>query len=176
MNRLGILVDLSHVGPKTSSDAIKFSKKPVAYTHCCPMLKKHARNKTDEQLREIADADGFVGFAVTRPFCQKGKIQHWMTYIWLWTSLINIVGEEKAGIGTDWVQDQDIHFFNYLPLIKVRADQLLHHIKKCRVCQGLETLGHFGNCSCNGKGWLERTKIRRVLGENWLNFLSQVWE
>jgi membrane dipeptidase len=36
MNRLGILCDLSHVGPKTSEDVIKASKKPCAYTHCAP--------------------------------------------------------------------------------------------------------------------------------------------
>ena len=36
MNRCGVLVDLSHVGPKTSADAVSHSAKPVAYTHCCP--------------------------------------------------------------------------------------------------------------------------------------------
>ena len=51
MNQLGILIDLSHVGPVTSAEAIAHSKMPVAYTHCCPMLKEHARNKTDAQLR-----------------------------------------------------------------------------------------------------------------------------
>ena len=45
MNGLGILIDLSHVGPKTSSDAIQHSNKPVAYTHCCPSaLKDIPRN------------------------------------------------------------------------------------------------------------------------------------
>ena len=73
LNELGILIDLSHVGPKTSDDAIRYSKKPVAYTHCCPMLKKHARNKTDDQLRTIAQADGFVGFASYTPFLPKGE-------------------------------------------------------------------------------------------------------
>ena len=36
MNRLGMIIDLSHVGTKTSSDAISVSKSPVTYTHCCP--------------------------------------------------------------------------------------------------------------------------------------------
>ena len=104
------------------------------------MLKKHARNKTDEQLREIADADGF-GFASYTPFLPKGEDTTLEDCITALDYLINIVGEEKAGIGTDWVQDQDIIFLIIFPLIKVKADQLLHHIKKCRV-KGLETLGH----------------------------------
>src|SRR6202012_6173216 len=57
MNRVGIMVDLSHGGANTSSEAIAFSKKPVCYSHCLPSaLKEHPRNKSDEQLREIADA------------------------------------------------------------------------------------------------------------------------
>ena len=72
MNRLGMLIDLSHVGPKTSSDTISFSKSPVAYTHCCPAIKKHPRNKTDYQLKEIANKGGMIGFASYTPFLLKG--------------------------------------------------------------------------------------------------------
>ena len=114
MNDLGILIDLSHVGPKTSDDAIKYSKRPVAYTHCCPMLKQHARNKTDEQLRTIAKADGFVGFASYTPFLPKGEDSTLADCVFAIDYVINIVGENRVGIGTDWVQDQNIDFFNYL--------------------------------------------------------------
>jgi len=62
MNRLGILCDLSHVGPRTSEDVILASKQPVAYSHCLPAgLKAHPRNKSDEQLKFIVDHGGFVG-------------------------------------------------------------------------------------------------------------------
>ena len=114
MNDLGILIDLSHVGPKTSDDAIKYSKSPVAYTHCCPMLKQHARNKTDEQLRAIGKSDGFVGFASYTPFLPKGADSTLADCVSAIDYVINIVGENRVGIGTDWVQDQDIDFFTYL--------------------------------------------------------------
>jgi len=48
MNILGMKIDLSKVGPKTSSDTIKVSKSPVSYIHCCPDLKKLPRNKTND--------------------------------------------------------------------------------------------------------------------------------
>src|ERR1700692_1940129 len=54
-NRLGILVDLSHVGSKTAADVIAYSKKPVAYTHCLPAaVNGHPRNKSDQEWRNTA--------------------------------------------------------------------------------------------------------------------------
>ena len=49
MNNEGIVIDLSHVGEKTSEEVIRHSKKPVAYSHCCPRsLLNHLRNKSNE--------------------------------------------------------------------------------------------------------------------------------
>jgi len=177
MNRLGILVDLSHVGPVTSEQAIAHSKVPVAYTHCCPMLKQHARNKTDEQLRAIADAGGFVGFASYTPFLPKGEETTIDDCVEAMDYLINIVGEENAGIGTDWVQDQDLAFFRYLSSDKGKGRATATpHKKVPPMPRGLDTLGDFRNFipAMERAGWSE-TRIRRVLGENWLRFLGEVW-
>ncbi len=177
MNRLGILVDLSHVGPKTSHDAIVHSKSPVAYTHCCPMLKQHPRNKSDEQLRAIADAGGFVGFASYTPFLPKGAASTLDDCIAGMDYLINLVGEQNVGIGTDWVQDQDIAFFDYLTADKGRGRATTHRYEKVPpMPKGLDTLGDFGNFipAMQRAGWSE-SRIRGVCGENWLRFLGEVW-
>lgn len=177
MNRLGILIDLSHVGPKTSDDAIKHSKVPVAYTHCCPMLKQHARNKTDEQLVTIADAGGFVGFASYTPFLPKGEDSSLDDCVAGMDYLINLIGEENVGIGTDWVQDQDIAFFDYLSSDKGKGRATATpHKRVPAMPKGLETLDDFINFipAMERAGWSE-TRIRRVLGENWLGFLGRAW-
>ena len=177
MNDLGILIDLSHVGPKTSDDAIKYSKRPVAYTHCCPMLKQHARNKTDEQLRTIAKANGFVGFASYTPFLPKGEDSTLADCVSAIDYVINIVGENRVGIGTDWVQDQDIDFFNYLSSDKGKGKPTsTPHKKVPSMPKGLESLGSFGNFipAMEEAGWPEE-KIRKILGENWVKFLGEVW-
>lgn len=177
MNRLGILIDLSHVGPQTSDDTICHSKAPVAYTHCCPMLKQHPRNKTDEQLRTIAAAGGFVGFASYTPFLPKGDESTLDDCVAAMGYLIDLVGEESVGIGTDWVQDQDIEFFQYLSADKGRGRPTTKpYAKVPPMPKGLETLGDFGNFipAMERAGWSD-TRIRRVLGENWLRFLSDVW-
>lgn len=177
MNRLGILVDLSHVGPRTSDDAIKHSKVPVAYTHCCPMLKDHPRNKTDEQLKTIADAGGFIGYASYTPFMPKGEDSTLDDCVAGMDYMINIAGEENVGIGTDWVQDQDVAFFRYLSSDKGKGRATATpHKSVPAMPKGLETLGDFGNFvpAMQRAGWSEQ-KIRRVLGENWQRFLGEVW-
>jgi membrane dipeptidase len=73
MNRVGMLIDLSHVGAKTSEDAIWASGKSVAYSHCCPAaLKDHPRKKTDAQLKQISEHGGFVGVTMFPPFLRCG--------------------------------------------------------------------------------------------------------
>jgi membrane dipeptidase len=73
MNRVGVMCDLSHVGSKTSEEVILESKKPVCYSHCLPSgLKEHPRNKSDEELKFIADHGGFVGVTMFAPFLAKG--------------------------------------------------------------------------------------------------------
>ncbi|HWW74136.1 MAG TPA: dipeptidase, partial [Pyrinomonadaceae bacterium] len=64
MNRTGILVDLSHVGNRTTKDAIIHSEKPVAVTHANPdSLFAHKRNKTDDVLKVLAEKGGVLGCA-----------------------------------------------------------------------------------------------------------------
>ncbi len=177
MNRLGILIDLSHVGPRTSDEAIRHSRAPVAYTHCCPMLKQHPRNKTDEQLRTIADAGGFVGFASYTPFLPRGEDSTVDDCVAAMDYLINLVGEERVGIGTDWVQDQDLDFFHYLSRDKGRGRPTATPQSRVpRMPRGLETLGDFGNFipAMERAGW-SQTRISGVLGRNWLAFLEEVW-
>ncbi len=62
MNRLGMLVDLSHAGERAFFEAIDASSKPVIASHSgCRALHDHPRNLTDEQLRRLAQRDGVVG-------------------------------------------------------------------------------------------------------------------
>ena len=61
MNRLGMLIDVSHVSDETFYDVLKFSVKPVVATHsCCRALADHPRNLTDEMIRDLAAAGGVV--------------------------------------------------------------------------------------------------------------------
>ena len=61
MNRLGMLIDVSHVSDETFYDVLKYSSKPVVATHsCCRALANHPRNLTDDMIRDLAAAGGVV--------------------------------------------------------------------------------------------------------------------
>ena len=178
MNRLGMIIDLSHVGPKTSSDAIKVSNSPVTYTHCCPTLKKHPRNKTDEQLKEIANKGGMIGFASYTPFLPKGSESNIDDCINGMDYLINIVGEDQVGIGTDWVQDHDISFFQYLQKDKGTGRYVTPPYKSVPpMPYGMSKLSQFQNFvpAMERAGW-SNNKIEKIIGLNWYLFFKEIWK
>ena len=176
MNRLGILCDLSHVGPNTSNDVILLSTKPVAYTHCLPSgLKAHPRNKSDEQLRYIADRGGFVGVTMFPPFLSRGTQATVDDYVDAIGYIINLIGEEQVGIGTDFTQGWGPEFFKWITHDKGRTRKLTDFGEILNP-KDIRTIGEFPNLTLAmvRKGWSE-TRMRRVMGENWLRVLHEVW-
>jgi len=178
MNRCGVLVDLSHVGPRTSADAVRHSAKPVSYTHCCPSgLKDHPRNKSDAELRAVADRGGLIGVATYPPFLPWGEETTVDQCVEVFEHVINVVGEDSVGIGTDFTQDQDRSFFEWLRRDKGHGRLLVPGVPRVpRLPGGLSTIAEFPNLSAAmvRRGWKE-PRIRKVLGENWLRFLGDVW-
>lgn len=101
MNGLGVLVDLSHCGHRTTLDGIAASKRPVAITHAgCAAVADLPRNKTDEELRRLADKGGVMGIYFMPFLRTKGQptsadlIQHI-------EHAVNVAGEDHVGLGTD---------------------------------------------------------------------------
>lgn len=61
MNRIGMMIDVSHISDEAFYDVIRFSTKPVVATHsCCRALADHPRNMTDEMIRTLADNGGVI--------------------------------------------------------------------------------------------------------------------
>jgi len=176
MNRLGILCDLSHVGPKTSEDVILASKQRVAYSHCLPAgLKEHPRNKSDAQLRFIAQHDGFVGVTMFPPFLKRGTAATVDDYVEAIEYVINICGEERVGIGTDFTQGYGHDFFDWITHYKGYGRELTRFGEVINP-DGLRSIGEMPNLTAamQKRGWPER-RISRIMGENWLALLHTVW-
>ena len=101
MNELGILVDLSHCGRQTAADAINASKKPVAFTHTgSAALNDHPRNRTDAELRAVAEKGGVSGIYFM-PFLSEGKQPTAADVIRHLEHMIDVAGEDYVSIGTD---------------------------------------------------------------------------
>jgi membrane dipeptidase len=102
MNDLGVAVDLSHSGYRTTSDGISESGKPVLITHSgCAAVYAHPRNKPDEILRALADRGGYFGvylmpYVVASPTVPTRE--HVLDHV---VHAINVCGADHVGIGSD---------------------------------------------------------------------------
>ncbi|MDP2574605.1 peptidase M19 [Vibrio sp. vnigr-6D03] len=176
MNRVGMMCDLSHVGSQTSKEVILASEKPVCYSHCLPLgLKDHPRNKSDEELKFIADHGGFVGVTMFAPFLKNGIKSTIEDYVEAIEYIVNIVGEDHVGIGTDFTQGHDEPFFEWLTHDKGYARRLTRFGEIINP-KGIRTIGEFPNLTeaLLNRGWTPR-KVQKVMGENWVNTLKEVW-
>lgn len=175
MSRVGILCDLSHVGPKTTEETIRYSKTPVAFTHCCPAaLKAHPRNKTDELLRLIADHDGFVGVTLYPWFLARGDDSTIDDYVDAIEYTMNLVGEDHVGFGTDFTQEQGPMFLDWLGHDKGYARQT-HGYSEPVFPRGLARISEIPNLTdaLLKRGWPEE-RVLKIIGGNWHRFLKPI--
>jgi membrane dipeptidase len=101
LNEAGILVDLSHCGRQTAADAIKASTRPVAFTHTgCAALNDHPRNRTDAELRAVAEKGGVCGIYFM-PFLSEGRQPTADDVIRHLEHMLEVAGEDHVSLGTD---------------------------------------------------------------------------
>ncbi|WP_319799722.1 membrane dipeptidase [Microvirga rosea] len=102
MNRTGILIDLSHVGDRTTLDVIRFSERPVAITHAnAASIFPHKRNKSDAVLRALKDNGGVIGCATYRNITPEeacASVKGWCEMV---ARTVDIAGIDHVAIGTD---------------------------------------------------------------------------
>ncbi len=151
MNRLGMMIDLSHAAESTFYDVLKQSKVPVIASHSSVrMLCDHPRNLTDEQIKAIADKRGVVQICLYAGFInedfQKASLTDAINHI---DYIVNLVGIDYVGIGSDFDGDGE--------LIGCRASNELINIT-VRLLQ---------------KGYTE-TEIQKIWGGNLLRVMNDV--
>ena len=101
LNRNHVLVDLSHSGEQICLDAAAASTQPIAITHTgCRALADLPRNKSDKELRLVADRGGFVGIYFM-PFLAVGRQPMAADLIAHIEHAVQVCGEDHVGIGTD---------------------------------------------------------------------------
>jgi membrane dipeptidase len=109
MNRVGMIVDVAHVGLRSSLEALELTTKPPVFSHSTPRkFAPHDRNITDEQIRACAGKDGVVCLTGVGLFMDP---QHGKPSVSKMTDTIDyvaqLVGPAHAGIGLDYVLDAE---------------------------------------------------------------------
>jgi len=103
LNRLGILVDISHVSRLTMLDATRLSKAPVIASHSSvTALADHPRNMNDEQLLALRDNGGVVQIVAFNPYVREGGDATLSQFIDHVDYAVNLIGIDHVGLSSDF--------------------------------------------------------------------------
>ncbi|MGH8177778.1 MAG: dipeptidase [Steroidobacter sp.] len=185
MNGLGILVDLSHCGRQTAADAMRVSKAPVAFTHTgCAALADHPRNRTDAELRAVADKGGVSGIYFM-PYLSGGRQPTAADVLRHLEHMIKVAGEDHVSIGADGAISAEV-------LDQTYKDAFARSIRERRAAgigapQETEE-GYLFASDLNTPRRFETlaamladrghsaTRIEKILGRNLLRVFSETWK
>ncbi len=186
LNALGILIDLSHAGERTSLEAIERSERPCIFSHSNPRaLFPNPRNITDQQMKAVAAARGLVGISSWPPLCWDGgegrpSFSHMLRAI---DYAVELVGPDAVAIGTDSVAtagayppDLSRRLREAYPLISGRYYQQFASLPENNELDGFDGMADFPKLT---SALLQRgyppADVRKILGENLLRVYREAW-
>jgi len=169
MNRVGMIVDVTHMGYGATMQAFDVSTAPVIFSHSNPNgLREHARNISDEQIRACAKTGGVVGINGIGDFLGGTSSELIVRNI---EYMMNLVGPEHVGIGLDYVVDKEelIEYIEGHPDVfpPDKIKDYLSFVEPEQFPEFTELLYQ--------KGFSEQI-ISGVLGGNFLRVAEQVWK
>ena len=150
MNRVGMMVDISHAGKQTFYDALNISSKPIVASHSSARaLCNHPRNLTDDQLKALANKGGVAQVTLYSGFLKEQGMATIQDAIDHLNHMVNIMGIEHVGIGTDFDGDGGI-----------------------TGCASASELINFTRCLLKER--YSEEDIRRIWGGNFLRVMEEV--
>jgi membrane dipeptidase len=171
MERVGMVLCLSHTGARTAGEAIEYARNPTIFSHSNPYTSfAHPRNISDSVMRSCASKGGVIGISGIGPYLgAKGNLIEVLLKHVLHT--VDCVGAAHVGLGLDYVFDQS-------ELIDaVRRNPTLY--PSGLVSDGGLPMVAPESVQAIAEGLAKRNftdaQVRGVLGENWLRVASTVW-
>jgi membrane dipeptidase len=160
MNRLRMIIDISHCGKRTTLDVCRHSNQPVTANHAdVERLSPHRRNKSDEELKAIAETGGVVGITLINRFILKdpsrpATIEDFVNHI---DYAVELIGIDHVGIASDcYLDGTQVYEVDFSDPYLNSYDRWKH------VSRRLHKRGY------------KKEDIQKVLGLNFKNIMSQV--
>ncbi|MDA3920558.1 MAG: membrane dipeptidase [Salinisphaera sp.] len=179
MNRVGMVIDMSHSGERSTLEAIELSARPILISHANPLFFHAAkRNKSERVLRALAESGGLLGLSTYAMHLPGGGDCTLLQFCDMVARTVDLMGIEHVGVGTDLCQKQ--------------PTDILTWMRNGRWSRTLD----FGEGSAEQPDWpaqphwfrgatdypnltagllargFEAHEIARIMGENWLDFLT----
>lgn len=177
MNRVGLVIDMSHSAERSTLEAIEISERPITITHANPSFWHPAlRNKSDEVMRALADSGGMIGFSLY-PHHLKDKSDCTLeSFCRMIADTADKIGIDHIGLGSDLCQDQPDTIVEWMRVGRWSKEidygegskdnagfpPMPEWFRDNRdfpnIAEGLKSVG------------LSEQDIGKVMGENWLRF------
>ncbi len=180
MNRVGLVVDMSHSAERSTLEAIDISRRPIAITHANPAWWHPARrNKSDEVLRALTARGGMLGFSIYPHHLRDGTDCSLQSFCEMIAESAARYGAENLGIGTDLCQDQPDSVVEWMRV--GRWSKEIDYGEGTADNAGFppmpdwfEDNRHFGNIE-NGllETGLSDAEVAGIMGGNWYRFFAE---
>jgi membrane dipeptidase len=176
MNRLGILVDVSHCGPRTTLDAVAVSEKPIAITHSnTRRFFDHPRNKSDEAIRALVARGGIIGAVAFGGLLTRRLPATLADYIAAIDDLVALTGIDHVGLGPDFMEEMPAEVA--AQALKGLPPAILQQFQALPPTQGFESVAALPNVTAAllAHGYPPED-MRKIMGGNWLRLYAEVWK
>lgn len=179
MNRVGMVIDLSHVGERTSLDAIAASSRPVAITHANPdWIYPSSRNKSKEILTALRENGGMIGVCAY-PHLINGHQTTLEEFCQMIVETVEFMGIDHVGIGTDLTLNMSDEFLAWM-----RMGRWTHNVEYGagskdnpswpKWPEWFETPADFPNIAQGlYQQGMSKDDVYAVMGGNWLKFFDE---
>ena len=180
MNRVGLVVDMSHSAARSTLEAIEISSRPIAITHANPLFWCDAlRNKSDDVLKALAESGGILGFSMYPHHLKNKSACLLEEFCEMIARTAEMIGVERIGMGSDLCQNQPDRVVEWMRNGTWSTDR------------------DFGEGSANSAGFPEQpewfrdnrdfinifsclrrkgfseSEVKRIAGLNWLEFFEK---
>ncbi len=175
MNRLGLVVNMSHAGERSVLEAIEISPRPIAVTHANPAFwHETPRNLSSSVLRALAQSGGMLGFSLYPHHLLGGSSCDLQSFCEMVAATAEIMGVENLGIGSDlcrgrpnaalaWMRDGRWRRNDEVPAFPPQPKWFESAADFPKLGSGLAAAG------------FNEKEVDGILGENWLRFFSQAF-
>ncbi|MCT4608723.1 MAG: dipeptidase [Pelagimonas sp.] len=180
MNRVGLVVDMSHSADRSTIEAAEFSQRPIAITHANPHDWHPAlRNKRDKVIRAVTENGGMIGFSVY-PHHLKDKSDCTLeSFCEMIARAADNYGVEHLGIGTDLCQDQPDSVVEWMRV--GRWTKEIDYGEGSKSAPGFPQMPswfqdnrHFGNIESGLRATgMSDPEVAAIMGGNWYRFFAE---
>jgi len=179
MNRVGMVVDMSHSGERSTLEAIAHSTRPITISHANPHNWHAAlRNKSDSVLKALGERGGMLGFSIYPHHLKGGSDCTLQSFCDMIARTADLMGEDHIGIGTDLCQDQPDSIVEWMRT--GRWTKTIDYGEGSAAAPGFPAMPdwfednrHFGNVAKGlATAGLTKAQTDKIMGGNWHRFFA----